>query len=589
MTVTATRRTVLGRFGPPLVWGVTLIIVAALAAASLGWQRARAADDDPTTLVMVLEEDPPYVNPALGTVISNYHAGGAIYGGLVKVDVDFNVSPDLAERWEISDDKRTYTFHLRPNVKWHDGEPFTSADVKWSVENFNSQLQPYGRSTFKYIESIETPDELTVIFNLTQPFSPFLVSMEMMTAAIAPQHVFDTGEDLATHPANKAPVGTGPYKLQEWAAGDHITLVRNEDYYGERPQFDTVVFRIMPDAPSRLSAYDSGEVDAIYLFAFPISEALRYAEREDTDVTWTGQRGGAFEATFNTKEGHVASDVQVRRAIVHAIDRQFMRENVNVGSAVEPYQVGPVSPLHRLYNSNLEDYEFNPDLAEQILDDAGYPRAADGTRFEIAVYTVTGNVGLMAMSEIIQQNLSVIGVEVNLFQLDRAALNETAYVADRFDIVLDSHGLGPDPAIGTQRFYDSRNIQTPPVPFTNNAGYSNPEVDALFDQSDAALSDEERKRIYDQIQELIWADVPVLPLMAYNGPNVYRTTVVTGLWESNGKVVPNGLVPNWEGAVAVGASPSPVADQTLLVAGAVVIIIAVGLGAFVVIRRRRPA
>lgn len=499
-----------------------------LGAAAMAGPAARAAA--PTRLVGVLEETPSVINPAITAVISSYYAGTPVYSALTHIDPDGTVRPDLALSWDAAADGLSYTFHLRENVVWHDGQPFTAADVKFSIENANAKLHPWGRGAYRAVSLIETPDDHTVVLHLKQPSAALMFGTDGSCGAILPKHIWE-GTEILKNPHNLSPIGTGPYRFVEMIAGDRLRYVRNEKYFiPNEPYFDEIVLRIIPDPAARVAAFENGEVDTLYMNALPFSEAPRLAAQKDVVLKKTNLRGAGFMGIFNTRNKPY-SDVKVRQAVAHAIDRGFIRENVDKGFTIK--MLGPVPPASPLYNTGLKDYDYDPALANKMLDEAGYPKDANGIRFGFDFLWPAADAGVTRMADVLRQNLAAVGIEAHLQPLDRAALTQKGYIALQFDMLCESYGLGPDPDIGVERLYNSHSIFHPPLPYTNASGYSNPEVDSLFDAQRVQLDPAARKRTYDRIQELIWADLPVLPMFSYEAPNVYRASVVTGIYEGS--------------------------------------------------------
>jgi peptide/nickel transport system substrate-binding protein len=511
--------------------GRRAVMVGSTVAAAMAALPSRAAlSAEPSRLVCVLEEDPPVMNPAITAVISSFASGTPVYSALTHITADGKIEPQLAERWEISADGKTYTFHLRKGVVWHDGKPFTSADVKFSIENANAKLHPWGRNGFKALDTIETPDADTVVFHLKQPSASLMLCTDNAICAILPKHLWE-GTDIVKNPLNQKPVGTGPYKMVEYIRGESIRYVKNDKYFVPgQPAFDEVVLRIIPDAAARVAAFENNDVDALYHNALPFAEAPRLGKLPGVTIKNPDMRGAAFVGIINTRRKPY-DDVQVRRAVAHAIDRGFMRDNIFAGYNFK--MVGPVPPASSLYNKDLPDYAFDPKKAAELLDAAGYKPGADGTRFTFDLIWPNYDVAGAKMADVIQGNLKQIGIKVNLQPLERAALNQKAYIAQQFDMVIESFGLGPDPDIGVERLYNSNNIHTPPQPYTNCSSYVNPEVDRLFDEQRVQTDPALRKKLYDRIQALIWADLPTLPMFAYGPPNIFRSSYVTGLYEGS--------------------------------------------------------
>jgi peptide/nickel transport system substrate-binding protein len=499
-----------------------------------GWtinQGGRAwAQGQPKRIVGALEEDPPVICPPMTSIISSFGAGCAVYGALTWVDTKGQIHPELAERWEISPDGRTYTFYLRKNVVWHDDKPFTSADVKFTMENVTSKFHPWGRGAFKTLDHVDASDPHIAVFKLKTPSPAVMKAVNNAIAAILPKHLWE-GTEFVKNPLNKKPIGTGPFKLVEYVQGDRIRYVRNEKYYiPGQPAFDEMVLRIIPDAAARVAAFEKGEVDMLYNNSMPFTEIERIKKFPNVEIKASNVSGAAFLGIINGKSKPY-DDVRVRQAVAHGINRAFIRDNVMPGFS--ELQVGPLPPAFgALVNSNLKDYEYDPAKANKILDEAGYARKADGTRFEFRLLWPAHDIRVTKMADVIRQNLSEVGIAVSLQPLERAALNQKGFVGEQFDMLIDSYAQGPDPDIGTERLYITTNIHNPPRIFTNNSSYSNPELDKLFEEQRLQVDPAKRKEIYDRISEIVWAAVPVLPILAYSGVGAFRNSVMTNAYES---------------------------------------------------------
>ncbi len=501
--------------------------VSGLAAASLFQTHAKAAAT--TTLVGILEEDPPVMNPAITSVISSYAAGSPCYDALTNIRPDGSILPELAEHWDVSPDGLTYVFHLRRDVAWHDDAPFTSADVQFSIQNANAKLHPWGRNAYKSVDKIETPDAATVVFRLKRPQTSLILATDRAVSVILPKHIWEK-EDLLTSAYNHKPLGTGAYKFVEYRRGDSIRYAKNPKYFGGAPEIDEVVLRIIPDPTARVAAFENGEADCIYHNAVPFSDAPRLAQLPGVTLKQVDMRGAAYLGIINLRRKPY-DDVRVRQAVAHAIDRGFIRANVATGYTIK--MLGPVPPASPLYKADLADYDFDPRKAGEMLDAAGYPKKPDGTRFSFDLLWPNYDAVMASAADVIFRNLGDVGIKVNLQPLERAALNQKGYISLQFDMIMESYGLGPDPDIGVERLYNSHNILSPPAPFTNASGYVNPEVDRLFDEQRGLLDQAKRKEAYGRVQEAVWKDLPVLPIFAYSGPNLFRSSYVTGLYDSS--------------------------------------------------------
>lgn len=555
----------------------SLLIGAAVATAAPAFAQAPQR----SRLVGAIEEDPPVINPAITQTISSYATGSPVYNPLFYTTQDNKIVMCLAESYEVSEDGKTYTFKPRKGVVWHDGHPFTSADVKFSIENVNSKIHPSGRGAYKSLERVETPDEHTVRYVLRNPSAALIAGVGNGCGCILPKHLWE-GTNIVANPLNYKPIGTGPYKLVEYVRGDFLRYERNEKFFiPGKPEFDEIVLRIMPDAAARVAAFQKGELDMLYHSALPMVDAPRLAQLPNVKLKQTDLRGAAYLGIINTRR-RPYDDVRVRQALAHAIDRQYLRENVNAGYTIK--MNAHVPPAAAMHNANLKDYEFSSEKANLLLGEAGYPRGENGARFTFDLLWPVYDIGVAKMGAVIQQNLEAVGIKVNLHPLDRSALNQRGYVALQFDMIIESYGQGPDPDLGVERLYNSGNIQNPPAPFTNSSGYRNPEVDHLFDEQRPLIDVAKRKAIYDRIQEILWHDMPVLPIYSYAPPNVYRASIVEGLYDWA-----YGNHENYMTAVRVqSAAGSPSGGHRWVGWGAAAAVVAaIGLFATRILRRRR--
>ncbi|MDX1714095.1 MAG: ABC transporter substrate-binding protein, partial [Halomonas venusta] len=237
----------------------------AISAAALAFSSAALADDPKQggTVNTIIQPEPPGLVLGMVQNAPTRTVAGNIYEGLLRYTTDLEPMPQLAESWDISDDGRTYTFHLREDVTWHDGEPFTADDVVFSADVFHRELNPSARAVLQHVESIEATDDHTVVFTLTDPFGPFLISFEAGTFTMVPEHLY-AGTDFRNNEHNDHPIGTGPFKFANWERGTVIELVKNDDYYEDGlPYLDGVNWHIIPDGGSRAVAFENGTIDVL--------------------------------------------------------------------------------------------------------------------------------------------------------------------------------------------------------------------------------------------------------------------------------------------------------------------------------------
>jgi peptide/nickel transport system substrate-binding protein len=498
--------------------------LAGLGLATLAPRIVNAAE--PRRLIGLIEEDPPYFNSAASSAISSFVAASPCYSALTHMDTDGKITPDLATSWEISPDGMTYTFHLHSNVEWHDGHPFSAEDVAFSIGQVNSKLHPY-RGAMSAIDKVEAPDKDTVVLRLKHPQVSLIYSLGNFSGAILPKHIWE-GKDVATDPHNRQPIGTGPYKFVEYVAGDHILYRKNEKYFlPGKPVFDELMFRIIPDPGARVSALQKGEVDMIYSSAVPPPEVPRIKRFKNIELRFGKIQTSGYQAIINMRKPPF-NDRKVRQALAHAIDRGFIRSNVFPG--LSDNMVGPVPPTSPLYNKNLVDYALDPAKANALLDEAGFPKKADGNRFELRFLFSAQDLPAAKISDIMSRNLAAVGIKVIPRPLDRGAWIQASFTNPDFDLTTGSYSLGPDPDIGIERFYNSNNVKN--LIGANNSAYVNPELDKLFDEQRVQVDFDKRKAIYDKIQEIVWNDLPILPFCTYTLPGVFNAAVVTNIFDT---------------------------------------------------------
>lgn len=485
------------------------------------------------TLVVGIEQLPGHLNPAITTDGAVHAVADSIFSGLIRLDDQATPLPDLAVGWEVSPDARTYTFHLREGVRWHDGTPFTAADVKFTFEHALLLYHARTRGGLEaLLDGIETPDEHTVTFRFRQPYAALLQRLDGTEAPILPQHVYGQVPDLQRAPQNLHPIGTGPFRFVEYVADDRVVLERFADYFQPGlPYLDRLVFRAIPDANTRLLALERGEIDVVT--GVPGSELERLASDPELAVQTTNSGpGGGFcvmTVAFNLQRSQF-QDVRVRQALAHAVDRGQLLEQVLFGNG--QVATGPISSkLVSVYSDDVPIAGYDPELSETLLDEAGYPRGADGVRFDA---TFLHFPTFAKYGEVLRQQLASVGVRLELVALDRAAFVTRVFEHREFDTAIISYCNNTDPSIGVARTVVSSNIGN--VPFSNAAAYANPEIDLLFQQASEEADPGTRAELYRRAQRILVVDAPYLWLVETRMATAYRAQV-------------RGLEP-WRGALA---------------------------------------
>lgn len=499
-----------------------------LAAATLGAAAAApfsvaAAPRRGGTATLLLSAEPQVLTAIANTAFNVVYVSAKATEGLLTYDFDLNPQPALAREWSISSDGLTYRFALREGVRWHDGRPFTSADVAFSIATIKD-IHPRGRTTFLNLVEIETPDELTAILRLSKPAPYLITAFAACETPIVPRRLYEGGS-AAESPVNLAPIGTGPYKFKEWARGSHIVFERNPDYWDQpRPYLDRLVVRFIPDAAARSIAIETGEIDLAPSTPAPFGDLERLRRLPSLAFETRGYQysNGVTRVEFNL-ERPFFKDVRVRRAFAHVIDRKVIRDTVNYGyGAPIP---GPINPnLKKWYDPGLETYPIDLGKAESLLDEAGLPRKARGVRLRVNLDYAPAGESFSRSADYIRQALAKVGVEAKVRSQDFASYTRRIYTDRDFDFAFEGMSNLFDPTVGVQRLYWSRNFK-PGVPFSNGAAYSNPEVDALLEA--AAVELDERKRIeqWRKIQKILVEDLPAIDIVSQPELTIYNRRI----------------------------------------------------------------
>src|SRR5438105_3872487 len=351
------------------------------------------------TLVMIIESSPANLDPRVGTDNQSERIGKLLYDSLVRRDDHFNLQPSLAERWDIPD-PRTYIFHLRHDVYFHNGAQLTSKDVKWTLESLiTGSVVSSKSSTYKFIDRVESTDDFTVILHLKEPYSSLLWNLSDGALAIVP---YGSGKELA-----HAPVGSGPFKFVSEEQDNELVIERNERYWGDKPRVQRVRFAVIPDVTTRALELRKGSAD-IALNALPpdMLEPLRQDPNLEVEIT---PGTVLMYLAFNLRDP-ILKDARVRQAIAYATDRQAMihylwRDTASPADGVLPEQ-------HWAHAPNLPKYEHDPARARKILDDAGY-REVNGVRFHLTIKTGTEEATRL-LAAVLQQQLREVGIALDI-------------------------------------------------------------------------------------------------------------------------------------------------------------------------------
>src|SRR6266851_4950393 len=477
---------------------------------------SRQSSRDPSALTFLIESNPTNLDPRYATDAQSQHLDGLLFSSLLERDEQMNLHSDLAESWELPN-PLTYIFHLRRNVKFHDGRPLTAQDVK---ATFDSILNPANRSpkrgAFRMVTSIEAPDPTTVIFHLNAPFASFTTSLVRPAVGIIPR---DAGPDFSRHP-----IGSGPFRFVSQSQDDEVVLERNPDYFrsprddsGGAARFSRVRFRVVPDAIVRALELRKGSADiemsSLNPDITPVlakQPTLAVTERPGTNLAYLG---------FNLEDPTLARR-EVRQALAYATDREallryLLHNQARVASGILP-------PNHWAYEPNVTQYALDLPRAEKLLDAAGFPRQAQGIRLHLLLKTSTEEQARL-IGAALQEQWRPAGVELELRPLEIATLFSDVAKGNFQLTYLRWVGANNDPdffefAFSSKRF---------PPDGANRGHYRNPRMDALTDQIRTEMNQEKRKALCSEVQKILADDLPYIPLWFTDVVSVHRRALGT--------------------------------------------------------------
>ncbi|SUB43430.1 Oligopeptide-binding protein AppA precursor [Brucella anthropi] len=514
----------------------------ALAAVAVWPQRSNAAGEAQKggRLVVAADSEPRNLNPAIVASNGVFFIASKVIEPLAETSFEGEngLAPRLATGWEGSADGLTVRFRLREGVKWHDGKPFTSADVAFSAMEVWKPLQNLGRVVFKALEKVETPDDLTAVFHFSEP-TPFQLIRNALPAltAVLPKHVF-AGSDIMANPANEKLVGTGPFKYAEHKTGEYYRLTRNDDYWGKgEPYLDEIVYRVLPDRAAAAGALEAEEVDLAAFSAVPLADLDRISKVPGLTVISKGYEALTYQLVveINHRRKELAN-LKVRQAVAHAIDRDFVVKTIFLGYAKT--STGPVPRYDsQFYTDDVPSYPFDVAKANALLDEAGYERGKDGTRFTLKLLPAPYFNETKQFGDYLRQALAAVGIDARIVNNDSAAHQKAVYTDHDFDLAIAPTVYRGDPAISTTILVEG-GIPAG-VPFSNQGGYANAELDALIAKAAREIDEKKRTALYHQFQQMVDADLPLINVAEWGFITVARDRV------KNVSSNPRWAVSNW--------------------------------------------
>jgi peptide/nickel transport system substrate-binding protein len=461
---------------------------------------------DPNTFVMIIESSPTNLDPRVGIDAQSERIDELLFDALLIRDEHLNVQPGLAERWEIPD-PLTYVFHLHHGIAFHDGRSLTSRDVKWTVDSLlEGKIRSTKSAAYRFVDRIDTPDDFTVVFHLKEPNSTLLWNLSEGASGIVPYGSLDE--------ITRQPVGTGAFRFISAEQDKEIILARNEKYWGAKARLARIRFTIVPDATTRALELRKGSADAA-INALSADTVVALQREPNLQIERAPGTVLSYLA-FNLKDS-VLKDVRVRQAIAYAVDRSPLLQYIWRGFAQPAQSILPKQSW--AYDQEVPFYPHDPEKARQMLDAAGYP-AHDGIRFHLTMKTSTEE-STRLMAAVWQQQLREVGIALDIRTFEFAT-----FFADVTSGAFQLYSLrwiggNEDPDIFEYAFHSNRF----PPKGANRGFYSNPRVDSLIDQARREIDQQSRKKLYDEVQEILARDVPYINLWYFDNVLVHTRRV----------------------------------------------------------------
>ncbi len=477
-------------------------------------RRANASNVFTVTLTSEFSSVDPNIRPSIDAAGERLRQ--LIFNSLVKKDQNLNYAPDLAKEIKRSDDGLTYTFTLHENVKFHNGHPLTSADVKYTFETLIPSKSPKGASFFyeeidpttkkktkkPYISSIETPDAKTVVIKLNKVWLPLLSNL--VAVAIIPTGTVDTQKEH--------PIGSGPFKYVSKSGQTLVELERFADYWEGAPKIERLVVKVVKDANALQAELRSGNVTLAPLHTNVTAGAFTVMGRDPNLQVSQFEGANILYMGFNTRKAPL-DNVKVRQAIAFAVNREeivkyLLRDQAKVAHSLLPEGLWAYSAKTK--------YGYDMAKAKQLLDEAGFPDPdGDGPQMrfqdEISLIISSGNIVTSQVAQVIQQNLNDVGFPVVIESLENNIVL-TQFSKGQFQMVISSWIGGNQDPIFLKDLFASSEIPETKEGGRNRHRYNNPEFDALINRAIDIAEHEESTPLYSQAQEILARDLPLLPL-----------------------------------------------------------------------------
>ena len=481
----------------------SLVIFMMLVVVIAGCGKKEAAKDiapsEENRLVYASEEEFEGLNP----ILEETNLDALLFRGLMRFDENNKVITDIADSFDVSDDKLTYTFMLNEGITFHDGKELTAEDVVFTIESIlDDKNASFLKSDFEEVVSVHETDDYTVEIKLKQPFTPLV---DKLTMPILPAHAFE-GVDMRTADFNSHPIGAGPYMFDKWERGNALTLKAYSDFFGTKPSIEKVLFKFIPDSNVRALQLKSGEVDVALLDPVQVENLEKEEHLTIYDMQSADYRGILFNMNVD-----LWKDVNVRKAFSYATNRQQIVKGILKGHGSVAY-----SPLqnHEFANDQIEKYTYDIDQAKALLDDSGWKEDQDGMRYKDGqklAFTITSPASdsvRVNMANYVAEGFKELGADVEV-----AALDWNAIVIEETDAFMVGWGSPYDADDHTHLLFHTDESSITSSGY-NYGEYSNAKVDELLAKGRITTDPNERKAIYMEFQEEL-ANDPAFDFIAY--------------------------------------------------------------------------
>ncbi len=452
-------------------------------------------------VTIALDLAPTNLDPRIGIDATSQRLFPLIFSSLVRTNEQYQIEPDLAERWETPD-PLTYIFHLRSDARFHDGRPVTAKDVLYTFRTvMDGSLKTTRAGTYRLVQSVEAPDDRTVVFKLKEPYAPLLWNLTRSVFGIVPE---GSGADFA-----QKLIGSGPFKFVRYVQDAEVVLERNDSYYGTKPDAQTVTFKIIPEAIVRALEVRKGSVDVVLNSLTP---DMVEVFRNDPNLRVMTAPGTTYLYFAFNLQDPVFRDVRLRQAIAYAIDREKIAKYLWRGEVRSA--TGVIPPNNWSYEPDATTYAYDPDKARQLLRDSGHPDLAFTFR------SSTDDTTRM-LAAVLQQQLKEVGIHMEIRSNEFATFFADVQKGNFQAYSLRWIGANNDPDIFDLIFHSS---MFPPVG-ANRSRYSNPEVDRLVDAGRRETDQTSRREAYQQIQRIVAKDLPYVSLWYLDNVVVFNKRI----------------------------------------------------------------